>query len=183
MSESRARLLRVVETGIMIAAAVALSYVKIYEMPQGGSVTLGSMVPVLLIALRYGAGWGMATGAIAGLIQYVLEPYFVHPVQFLLDYPLAFAALGLAGFARGRSQTVAAWLGPVALFGRFLAHVVSGAVFFAEYAPAGQSPWVYSAIYNGSYMVPELVISGLLLTFLLPALERALPTGLRAQNG
>lgn len=183
MSESRARLLRLVETAMMIAAAVALSYVKIFEMPQGGSVTLGSMVPILLISLRYGAGWGVATGAIAGFIQYLLGGYFAHPVQFLLDYPVAFGALGLAGLARGRSLMLAAWVGPLALVGRFLSHVVAGAIFFAEYAPEGQSPWVYSTIYNGAYMLPELVISGFLLMLLLPTLERALPTGLRAQNG
>ncbi|MFZ5814056.1 MAG: energy-coupled thiamine transporter ThiT [Bacillota bacterium] len=183
MSQSNARLLRLVETAIMIALAVALSYVKLFKMPQGGSVTLGSMVPIMLIALRHGAGWGVATGAIAGLIQYMLEPYFVHPVQFLLDYPLAFAALGLAGLAHGRPFMAAAWLGPVALLGRFVAHVISGAVFFAEYAPAGQSPWVYSMIYNGSYMLPELVISGVLLMLLLPTLERALPSRVRSLNG
>jgi thiamine transporter len=183
MSESRARLLRLVETAVMIAAAVALSYVKIWKMPQGGSVTLGSMVPILLVGLRHGTGWGVTAGALVGLIQYVLEPYFVHPAQFLLDYPLAFAALGLAGLARGRSLAAASWLGALALAGRFLAHLISGAIFFAEYAPAGQSPWVYSAIYNGSYMLPELVISGLLLMVLVPALQRALPSGIRAQNG
>lgn len=179
MSTSRARLLRLVETAVMIAAAVALSYVRIYKMPQGGSVTLASMVPILLIALRYGTGWGVTAGVLTGLIQYLQDPYFVHPVQFLLDFPLAFGVLGLAGLARGRSWTVAAWLGPIALVGRFLAHVASGAVFFAEYAPAGQNPWIYSTIYNGSYMLPELVISGLVLMALLPALDRALPTGLR----
>lgn len=182
MSPSRARLLRLVETGVMIAAAVALSYVKVFKMPQGGSVTLGSMVPILLISLRYGAGWGIGAGAITGLIQYMLEPYFVHPAQFLLDYPLAFAALGLAGLARGRSWVVAAWMAPIALAGRFLAHVISGAIFFAEYAPAGQGAWAYSIMYNGSYMLPELVISGVLLMVLVPTLDRALPTGVRVSG-
>lgn len=182
MSDSRIRLRRLVESAIMIAAAVALSYVKIWEMPQGGSVTLGSMVPVLLIALRYGTGWGVVTGALVGLVQFMLKPEMYHPVQVLLDYPVAFGALGLAGIARGRSFAAAAWLGSVALFGRFLSHLISGAVFFGEYAPEGQSPWVYSAIYNGTYMLPELVLSAVLLMVLLPALDRALPTGLRAQN-
>lgn len=180
MSISRARLLRLVETAVMIAAAVALSYIRLFKMPQGGSVTLGSMVPILLISLRHGTRWGVTAGVLTGLIQYLQDPYMAHPIQFLLDYPIAFGLLGLAGLARGRSWVVAAWLAPFALGGRFLAHVTAGAVFFAEYAPAGQNPWLYSIIYNGSYMLPELVISGLLLMALIPALDRALPTGIRA---
>ena len=61
--------------------------------------------------------------------------------------------------------------------------MISGVIFYAEYAPEGQSPLVYSILYNAAYMVPELIISGALLMFLLPALRRALPTGIRAQNG
>lgn len=182
MSESRARLVRLVETGIMIAAAVALSYVKIWSMPQSGSVTLGSMVPILLIAIRYGVRWGVTAGVLNGIIQHLLEPGFYHPIQWLLDYPIAFGALGLAGLAQGRSRMAAAWLGPIALVGRFAAHFLAGGVFFAQWAPEGMNPWVYSLIYNGTYMLPEIVISGLLLMVLLPALDRALPAGLQAQH-
>lgn len=182
MSDSRSRLLRIVETGIMIGLAVALSYVKIWKMPQGGSVTLGSMVPILLIAIRHGTGWGVTAGVLTGILQHLLEPGFYYPVQWLLDYPIAFGALGLAGLAQGRSRMAAAWLGPLALSGRFLAHVLAGVFFFAEFAPAGQNVWVYSIIYNGTYMLPEVVISAVLLMALLPALDRALPTQLQAQH-
>jgi len=98
----------------------------------------------------------------------------------LLDYPIAFGALGLAGLARGHARLAQAWLGTLAIGARFAAHVVSGAVFFAQYAPAGQNPWIYSAIYNGTYLLPEAVLSGLLLMALLPALDRALPTRARS---
>lgn len=183
MSDSRTRLLRLVETAAMIGLAVALSEVKLFKMPYGGSVTAGSMIPLLLVALRYGPGWGVLTGALAGLANYLIDPFFVHPAQVLLDYPLAFGALGLAGLASGKSDAAAAWMGSLALAGRMLMHVISGVVFFAEYAPEGQSPLVYSILYNGAYMVPELIISGVLLMFLLPALRRALPTSIWAQNG
>lgn len=176
---NRSRLLALVETAVMVALAVLLASIKVYKLPQGGSITAGSMVPILLVALRHGPGWGTLAGVATGLINYIMDPFFAHPVQFILDYPVAFGALGLAGFAANRGNTAAAWIGSLALGGRFLAHVVSGAVFFAEYAPKGQSPWVYSAVYNGSYMLPELVISGVLLTLVLPALSKAAPTELR----
>lgn len=183
MNDTRARLRRLVETAVMIAAAVALSYVKLWHMPQGGSVTLGSMVPILLIALRYGSGWGITAGVLNGILQYLVDPYpITHPAQFLLDYPIAFGLLGLAGLASRAKWWVGAIMGPIALVGRMAAHVIAGAIFFAEYAPAGQSPWLYSIIYNGSYMLPEIVLSGVLLVALLPALERALPTGMRVQH-
>lgn len=172
----RTRLIALIEAAVMIALSATLSEVTLFKMPQGGSITAGSMVPILLIGLRHGPRWGFVAGLAAGGVNYLIDPYFVHPVQVALDYPIAFAMLGLSGLAGGLSDRTAAWAGSLALGGRFLTHVISGAIFFAEYAPAGQSPWVYSAIYNATYMVPELIISGVLLTVLLPALRRALPT-------
>lgn len=172
----RARLVALIEAAVMIALSATLSEVTLFKMPQGGSITAGSMVPILLVGLRHGPQWGFVAGLAAGGVNYLIDPYFVHPAQVALDYPIAFAMLGLSGLAGGLSDRAAAWAGSLALGGRFVVHVVSGAIFFAEYAPAGQSPWVYSAIYNATYMVPELVISGILLTVLLPALRRALPS-------
>lgn len=162
---------RLAETGIAVALSAALGLVKVYQLPQGGSITAGSMVPVFWLSLRWGPRTGVVAGTVLGLVNFVLEPVFLHPVQFLLDYPVAFGALGLAGFFRG-----VPWLGVVAGgAGRFLSHFLSGVVFFAQYAPRGTSPLVYSAVYNGSYMLPEVVVS-VVLTLLvlraLPALER-----------
>lgn len=183
MSQSRARLLRLVETAIMVGLAAALSEVKIWEMPYGGSVTAGSMIPILLIALRHGPKMGMVAGALAGLANYMIDPYFVHWTQVLLEYPIAFGVLGLAGLARGRSETAGAWAGSLAIILRLVIHVAAGVIYYAEFTPEGQTPLLYSIVYNVTYMVPELIISGTLLTFLLPALRRALPTGLQAENG
>jgi len=90
-----------------------------------------------------------------GLCNWLLNPIYFTPLQVLLDYPIAFGALGLAGFFRNRP-----FLGVnVGIWGRFIAHFVSGIIFFASYAPEGMHPAVYSAIYNGSYILPELAIS------------------------
>lgn len=174
---SRNRLGILVEAAVMIALSVVLSNVKILQMPYGGSVTAGSMVPILVIALRHGPRWGVTTGVLCGLIQMMIDPadFKIHPVQVAFDYPLAFGALGLAGFASGLSERASAWVGSLALLGRFLFHVLSGVFFFAHFAPEGQHPLLYSVLYNGAYMIPEIVLSGVLLMILLPALRRALP--------
>jgi len=144
-----------VEAAVMVALATVLSVVVVYRMPQGGSVTPASMVPLLVLALRRGPGVGFLAGAGFGFIQFALEPYVVHWAQVVLDYPLAFALLGLAGlFPRLPYVGVA-----VGIAGRLASHVLSGVIFFASYAPAGMNPWVYSLVYNSSYLVPELIIS------------------------
>lgn len=151
----------VVEAGIAIALSFILDRIKLFEMPQGGTVTAGSMIPILFIALRHGTAVGMTAGAAFGMLQMFFGGYVVHPVQAILDYPLAFACLGLAGLWPKR-----AWLGaPLAVAGRFLCHVLSGVVFFAEYAK-DQNVWVYSIVYNASYLLPELAVSAILLTLL-----------------
>jgi thiamine transporter len=150
---------------VMIALATALNAIKIFTFPEGGSITLGSMVPLLFFALRRGAKAGILAGAVFGIIDLYFEPFVYNPIQFLLDYPLAFGALGLAGLFKGRWQgtrpegVVAVLAVAVGIGGRFCSHFLSGLVFFASYAPAGESPALYSAVYNASYLIPELVIS------------------------
>jgi thiamine transporter len=145
----------IAETAVFVAFSTALSFVKLFSLPQGGSVTAASMVPVLWLALRRGAKIGLFACTVYGLVQLVVEPYIVHPAQVLLDYPIAFGALGLAGFFQKRP-----FLGiNIGIAGRFLAHFVSGIIFFATYAPEGMHPIIYSALYNGSYLLPELVVS------------------------
>ncbi len=150
------------EVAALVALAGALHLVKIFSLPQGGSVTLAAMVPILLLALRRGWRVGIFAGVIFGLIVLVEEPFVVYPTQVVLDYPLAFGALGLAGFFR--KWPIAGVT--VGIAGRFLSHFASGVIFFASYAPEGTSPEVYSAIYNGSYLLPELVISAVIIQLL-----------------
>lgn len=169
---NRQDLQRLVELGIAIALVVVLSNVRIYRLPQGGSITAGSMVPIFYVALRWGARWGILAGILAGVVNYIADPYFVHPLQVLLDYPVAFGLLGLAGLFP-RRPVVGIVVGGA---GRWLAHFVSGVIYFAQNAPKGTSPAVYSAIYNGSYMLPEVVISVILTLVVLRAMQRIRPT-------
>jgi thiamine transporter len=144
----------ITEIVVFVALATVLSYIKIFSLPQGGSVTAGSMVPILWLAIRRGPKIGLFAATLYGFVQ-LIDPFIVHPAQLLLDYPLAFGALGLAGFFQKRP-----FLGVnIGIIGRFLAHFVSGFIFFSTYAPEGTSPIIYSAVYNGGYLLAELVIS------------------------
>ena len=144
----------IVHIGLMVALTVILHNIRLYHMPQGGSVTLGSMIPILLIALRYGPAGGYLAGFVYGLINLIQDPYILHPVQVLFDYPLPYMALGLAGYFKERI-----YLGViVATCGRFLCHFISGVVFFGSYAPPDMSPYWYSMVFNATYLVPELII-------------------------
>ncbi|MDH8678643.1 energy-coupled thiamine transporter ThiT [Fusibacter bizertensis] len=152
-----------VEGAMMIAIATVLSFLKM-KTPlwvNGGSVTAGSMIPLLVFAYRWGGTKGMFVSAVYGLLQFMIEPYAAHPLSVVLDYPLAFGMIGLFGyFANKKSTAVQITLAAtIALGMRFVAHFLSGFIFFASYAPEGTHPVVYSLIYNGSYMLPELVIS------------------------
>lgn len=156
----------VVEAGIMIALAQVLSYIKIFELPQGGSITAGSMVPILIFAIRWGVGPGLLAGTVYGILQFILGPkYSYHIISILFDYVVAFGLLGLAGLFR--KSIAGIFVGVVlGVLGRFISHVISGAIVFASYAPEGTNPWIYSAVYNGSYLAVELVISVVIIMLL-----------------
>ena len=145
------------EMAIFTALATALSTIVIYVMPQGGSITLASMVPIIWLALRRGPKVGIVTGILYGIIQFMLLPYAIDPFQVLFDYPLAFAVLGLAGFFPNRPVLGSS----VAIVCRFWMHFISGAEWWAPLYAPGIDPIIYSSVYNGSYLLPELVISGI----------------------
>jgi thiamine transporter len=149
-----------VEGALAVAMTVAFSHLKLWRMPQGGSVTLEN-IPLLLFALRHGVKWGVGAGLVAGLVQLLLGGYVVHPIQALLDYPLAFGVLGIAALIRKPL-----WAGlTLGSCGRLICHVLSGVVFFGSYAPEGTNVWLYSIVYNSSYMVPNLALS-ILVTYM-----------------
>lgn len=162
------------EAALAIALAFVLGLIKVFQMPFGGSISL-EMIPLILLALRQGPVVGMVTGAAYGLLNLAIDPFVVHPVQVLFDYPLAFGALGLAGLFRPTVR--GAVLGAaVAVLARFVCHFVSGFVFFASYAPEGWNPYLYSAAYNAAYLVPSLGIALVVVVLLLKALEGAQPS-------
>ncbi|MDF2503643.1 energy-coupled thiamine transporter ThiT [Clostridium sp.] len=150
------------QIGIALALSAVLQIFRLYHFPQGGSVTLGSMVPILIIALVYGPEVGFLTGFLHGMITLFLDPYILHPIQLLFDYPLPSMALGLAGYFRYKKI-----LGTiVAIFVKFLFHFTSGLVFFGSFAPSGMSPAIYSLVVNGSFMLTD----GLICVFLIAIL-------------
>jgi thiamine transporter len=162
------------EAALTVALAFVLGLIKVWKMPFGGSISL-EMVPLILLALRQGPWVGIFAGAVYGLLDLAIEPFIVHPVQVLFDYPLAFGILGLAGFFQPTVRN--AILGTVvAVLARFLCHFVSGVVFFASYAPEGWNPYLYSAAYNAAYLVPSLAVALVAVVVLFRALEGAQPS-------
>ena len=151
-----------VTSALLLGLAVVLQQFSIFHMPQGGSVTAGSMLPLILIAYRFGVGVGALAGFVCGMISIVQDPFILHPVQVLFDYPLPFMAMGLAGLCRNHLY----WGTGSAFAGRFLCHFISGVAFFGSYAPEGVSPVLYSLVFNGSYLSAELVICCLILKVL-----------------
>lgn len=160
-----------VYSAICVALSLVLSVVKLFSMPQGGTVTACSMLFIVLVGYWFGPRAGILAGVVRGLSDLVIGAYIVHPVQLILDYPLAFGLLGVAGFVRNKKAGlyIGYCLGTIA---RWVASTLSGAIFFASYAPAGQSPFVYSGIYNASYIVPEMIIT--LLILCIPALRHVI---------
>ena len=148
--------------GLMLSVSIVLGQLRLFRMPQGGSITLGAMLPLLFISYRYGLQVGCLTGFLYGLINLLLSPYIVHPLQVLFDYPFPFMALGLGAIwpLHRYASTLLAFLV------RLACHVISGVVFFASYAPAGVSPLFYSLTFNATYMVPEALICFILLKIL-----------------
>ncbi len=157
---------------LCMAMSFVLSYIKLYSMPLGGSVTLASMLPLLWYSNKFGVRNGLIAGAAYGLLQLIQKPEIYHWVQVLLDYPLAFMMLGLAGCVK--NLQIGSLIG---VAGRWIMHILSGAIFFAEWVPEGWSnAWVYSAAYNGAYLLVDLIIC-IVLSFVLAKALNRIPTG------
>jgi thiamine transporter len=152
------------EAAVSIALAGALNFIKIYALPQGGSITAGAMIPILWFALRRGLRWGIFAGVVFGFVV-MLNPvdfFVVNPAQLILDYPIAFGMLGLAATFKKRPILGVG----IGILGRFCAHFSSGVIFFSMFAPAGMNPFIYSAIYNGSYLTGEFLLSSVIMFLL-----------------
>ena len=184
MKERRTRIL--LEIALTIALAAVLSMITIWRMPQGGSISLG-MLPLFVLAFRRGLAPGLVAGGLYGLVDLMVDPYPpVHWIQPILDYPVAYVLVGLAGVVSvaltsalqaRRSRRVAFLLAlgiTVGSAGRYLAHFVSGMVFFGEFAPAGQPIWLYSALYN-LYVPVSAVACFAAAAVVVPALAGILP--------
>ena len=155
---------------LAIALSFVLSCVRLYKMPTHGAITPGSMLPLMLFSAAFGFAPGMLAGAVYGLLQFFQDPWVFNTPEFILDWILAFAALGLAGIAKGKTK---GWLiGGISLavVGRAVCAILAGIIIVADYAPEDLvingmslgSPLLYSAVYNGIYLIPEMVICILL---------------------
>ena len=199
MNKSNTRLLT--ESGVMIALAAILSLIKVFALPYGGSITLCSMLPIILVSYRNGVRWGVLTAFAYSIIQLILDipsgifkgvslGMIVGVVVF--DYLIAFTALGLGGLFRNKIKNVPLSLVCGALVGmiiRYLAHAASGYIFFAEYAEwfFGQEGFtlgqqilekyhgntlfiIYTFFYNGTFMIPEIIITSIVCTLVVSVL-------------
>ena len=153
-----------------IALGTVLSNVKVYDFPFGGSITLLSMLIICLPGYWFGLGAGVITGVAYGVLQLLVDPYVLFPMQLLVDYPLAFGALGLSGlFANSKNGLLKGYL--VAIFGRYVFAVISGWIFFGTYAWEGWAPLPYSLAYNACYIFAEGAITLAILA--IPAVKNA----------
>ncbi|WP_110113698.1 energy-coupled thiamine transporter ThiT [Bacillus sp. CGMCC 1.16541] len=179
----RSKTLFIVEVGMMTGLAYLLdllaSFLSLRLWPQGGSISI-AMVPIFIMSFRWGLKGGLFTGFLLGLLQITLGPaYVVHPVQAFLDYFVAFTVVGLAGVVHQSIQKLDiitqkkrllsfVFLGAfIASLARYITHTIAGFVFFAEAGSTKAQALLFSAIYNGTYMLPAFIISALICYFIL----------------
>ena len=180
----RKRLQFLLEVSILGAISLILDKIG-FSFPQGGSITL-SMLPIIVMAFRWGFAGGMLTGFTSGLLQLITGGFVFTPIQAGLDYFVAYTLVGLAAVTGGwlirsnvndnkKSMATAIIIGTV-IGGllRYLIHFIGGIVFFGEYAPKGQPVWLYSLIYNGSYMIPATILSAIVAVLLFTSAPRLL---------
>lgn len=185
------RLLFIIEIAILTALALVLDllpFLKFKIWPAGGSISF-AMIPVFIAAFRWGLKGGIASGFLWGILQIAVgDAYILNFWQGLIEYGFAFTVLGLAGIvtnqvqeavrAKDTTKTIQYVILGVVIggSGRFLAHFIAGFIFFAEYAPEGQPAWLYSLIYNSSYMIPAMLLSIIIIAFLFVKQPRLLLT-------
>lgn len=191
MGKNKTRILT--ECGILVALSVLLSYIPLFEMPMGGSITLCSMAPLLMVSYRHGARWGVLTGAVHGLISMILgfknvlycTTILAMAGCILLDYIIAYAMMGTACiFAAGfKNRAAGVAVGTVVTGAlRYFCSFVSGILIWGGYAPEGTPVWLYSLEYNGSYMIPEIIITAVVMVIIVRLFEKKLFTQNTAAN-
>lgn len=160
---------RLVTSAVFIALATVLSFIKVYKLPLGGSITLLSMLPICLLSLKYGMKWGFVCSFFYGTIQLAMAlgevmswgldvRMWIGCIVF--DYLLAFGILGLSGIFRNRKMPLMLTGVGLSLVLRFVSHFISGAIFFDIWMPEEfNNPCFYSLVYNGSYMLPETIFT------------------------
>ena len=139
---------------IALAMSFALSYARLFKLPQGGTITFASLLPIMIYSYMFGIRRGMGLAIIYGVLQAVQDPWIIHPLQFLLDYPLAFAFIGITGIFKElglfKKIPIVSFIlgGIVAVIGRYISHVGSGIFAFASYAGEGYTAVAWGFLYN-----------------------------------
>lgn len=164
-SPQRPSLQLATETGLLVALSLALGQLRLFELPAGGSLSLGSL-PLFILAARHGWRRGVSAGLLAGLLLTLRRPTIVHPIQYLLDYPLAHAAIGTAGIWCWTNPGKAASAVTFASSLRLLCHVTAGVTFFAAPGVPFSSALTTSVLYNLGHMLPETFVSAALAAWL-----------------
>lgn len=164
-------------SALMVAIALVLGMFQLFRMPQGGAITPLSMLPIALCSYLLGTRNGVMAGVSLGLLNLIINPYVIHPVQLLMDYPIAFGAMGIGGVVRNKKNglTKGYLLG---VFGRYVCAVISGIVFFGSYAPANFNAVTWSLWYNLTYLGVEAVITVIIIS--IPPVKKGFE-GLKSQ--
>ena len=166
-------------SAICLALAFVASNIRIYQMPMGGTVTAGSMLFVSLVGYWFGLKVGLIAAVAFGFLMVMLDPFVIHPIQFLLDYPIAFGFLGLSGLFKGKKYGLL-WGYVIGVLGRLLCAILSGVVFFAMFVPDDMNVWLFSFLYNITYIGPEAAITIIIMA--IPAFRNAVDTVGRQVN-
>ncbi len=155
---TRLTIRQLVFCAMSVALGTVLSNIKLFHFPTGGSITLLSMLVACLPGYFFGLGAGLMTGLAHGVLQLVIDPYVLYPMQLVMDYLLAFGALGLSGlFSNAKNGLIKGYI--VGVLGRYVFTVLSGCIFFASYAWDGWGVLPYSMVYNGIYIFAEAGLS------------------------
>ncbi|MBO5374537.1 MAG: energy-coupled thiamine transporter ThiT [Clostridia bacterium] len=177
------QILALTQSAIFIALSTVLSFLPVYKMPMGGSVTLASMLPILFIGIKFGYKWGLGSAGIYATIQLfqalIEGNVFIYCngagvvlLCALFDYIVPFGILGLSAFAKPSDGQKLSIVKASITFGvlvaiRFVCHFITGVAIWGQWAPEGMGKFVYSLIYNGQYMLPELIITIVIGVFLM----------------
>lgn len=168
MSSRSKNIAVMVEGALCIALCIVLERINLFSMPQGGSIDF-ELLPLLLFTYRRGFWRGLRAGFLAGLVKIMLGGYVLNVFQAVLDYPLAYMCVGFAAIHPKVLGII------IAAVGHITCSVISGVLFFAEYAPEGQSPLIYSLLYNTPVLGVKYIISAIAAVIMWKILERALP--------
>ncbi|MBR3768790.1 MAG: energy-coupled thiamine transporter ThiT [Clostridia bacterium] len=169
-NKKRNNIEKLTECSVLLALSVVLSFVEIWKMPMGGGITLLSMLPVCLVAVKYGISGALPTAFLYSVIQFAIgfasgnvfvycTTAFTWIICLLFDYIVPFSVLGFSGIFKKKLGNIGIIIGIALMIGiRFICHYITGVVIWGQWAE-GMSPYLYSLIYNGQYMLPECIFT------------------------